>query len=495
MPKHNQFIKKLKSQFVSINNTLESYFNSLKIFITNLKKLKLSQNNKAFLVFIVIVILFISYYLIPTVYNKDLIKLEIKNQVFKKYNIDIKFNNEIKYGLLPKPHFYTKNLYILLDEKKVGIVDNFKINLDHGNFFSFNKIQFKDLIFDKTDFSINDKDMVFFEELLKTEASENKIIIKNSNIFFKNDNGDILFINKIKKSEFYYDSYNLVNVLKSKNEIFNVPYKLTIKNDKFNKIISSKFSSQKVRLNIENEISYDTETKEGLMEILFVNKTTSFRYRLQKEILNFFNDNEKNKYNGLIEFKPFYLKADFDYEGLSTKNLFNDDSILYSLIKSEIFNNENLNININLNVRDIVNIDQLNNLFLNLSIESGDISFSDSNIMWKDDLKIYLNESLLGYDQDEIYLTGKVIVDIKDSDDFYKSFQIKKEYRKKINQIQFDFNYNFTQEQITFDNFKIDNKSSRNIENFVEKFNLNKKFFNKITFKNFVNDFFKVYFG
>ena len=167
MPKHNQFIKKLKSQFVSINNTIESYFNSLKIFITNLKKLKLSQNNKAFLVSFVIVILFISYYLIPTVYNKDLIKLEIKNQVFKKYNIDIKFNNEIKYGLLPKPHFYTKNLYILLDEKKVGIVDNFKINLDHGNFFSFNKIQFKDLIFDKTDFSINDKDMVFFEDLLK----------------------------------------------------------------------------------------------------------------------------------------------------------------------------------------------------------------------------------------------------------------------------------------------------------------------------------------
>ena len=97
--------------------------------------------------------------------------------------------------------------------------------------------------------------------------------------------------------------------------------------------------------------------------------------------------------------------------------------------------------------------------------------------------------------QDQIYLTGKVIVDVKDSDDFYKSFQIKKEYRKKINQIQFDFNYNFTQEQITFDNFRIDNKSSRNIENFVEKFNLNKKFFNKITFKNFVNDFFKVYFG
>jgi len=495
MPKHNQFIKKLNSQFVSINNTLESYFNSLKIFITNFKKLKLSQNNKAFLVSIVIIILFISYYLIPTIYSKDLIKLEIKNQVFKKYNIDIKFNDKIKYSLLPKPHFYTKNLSILLNQEEIGIVNNFRINLNHSNFFSLNKIQFKDLTFDKTDFNINDNDISFFEELLKTEPSENKIIIKNSNIFFKNNNGDILFINKIKKSEFYYDSYNLVNVLKSKNEIFNIPYKLTIKNDKFNKTVSSKFNSQKVRLNVENEISYDNKIKEGIMEILFVNKATSLRYRLQKDTLNFFTDGEKNKYNGLIEFKPFYLKADFVYEGISTKNLFDDDSILYSLIKSEIFNNENLNININLNVRDIVNIDQLNNLFLNLVIESGDINFSDSNIMWKDDLKIYLTESLLSYDQDEIYLIGKVMVDIIDADDFYKSFQIKKEYRKKINQIQFDFNYNFTKEKISFDNFRIDNKSSKNIENFVEKFNLSKKFFNKITFKNFVNDFFRVYFG
>ena len=115
--------------------------------------------------------------------------------------------------------------------------------------------------------------------------------------------------------------------------------------------------------------------------------------------------------------------------------------------------------------------------------------------MWKDDLKISLTESLLSYDQDEIYLTGKVILDIKDNIDFYKSFQIKKNYRKEIEQIKFDFNYNFTQKRISFDNFKIDNKSSSKVEDFVERFNSNRKLFNKITFKNFVNDFFKVYFG
>ena len=495
MPKHNQFIKKLKSQFVSINNTIESYFNNLKFFIKNLKKTKFSQNNKAFLVSILIVVLIISYYLIPTIYNKELVQLEIKNQVFKKYNIDIKFNNKIKYGLLPKPHFATTNLSILRDEKEIGIVKNFKINLKVNNFFSFNQIEFKDLIFNQSDFNIYQEDLVFFEELLKTEPSENKIIIKNSNIFLKNSNDDILFINKIKKSEFYYDSFNLINVLKSKNEIFNTPYKLIIKNDKFNKLVTTEFNSQKIRLRIKNEISYDSKNNKGLMEILFVNQSTALEFKLNDNSLNFSTEGEKNKYSGLIEFKPFYLSANFNYDGLSTKNWFDENSIVYNLIKSEIFNNKNLNLNINLKVRDIINISELNNLFLNLEVESGDISLSDSNIMWKDDLKIYLTESLLNYDQDEIYLIGKINIEVEDTNDFYKSFQVEKDYRKKIEKIQFDFNYNFTQQNISFNNFEIDNKPSLIIENFVEKFNSNKKFFNKITFKNFVNDLFKIYFG
>ena len=149
----------------------------------------------------------------------------------------------------------------------------------------------------------------------------------------------------------------------------------------------------------------------------------------------------------------------------------------------------------NLNLKNIINIEELNNLFLKLTIESGNINFSNSNFMWKDDLKIFLNDSLLNYDENEIYLTGKIILDIKDLDDFYRSFQINKKNRKKIKEIQFDFNYNFTQDKITFDNFNINKKANRKIDQFIEKFNLNSKMFNKITFKNFVNDFFKVYSG
>ena len=58
-----------------------------------------------------------------------------------------------------------------------------------------------------------------------------------------------------------------------------------------------------------------------------------------------------------------------------------------------------MNIDIDINVADITNIDELNDLFFKLNIEQGNISPSDSSIMWKDDLKITLVESLFINDQ------------------------------------------------------------------------------------------------
>ena len=54
------------------------------------------------------------------------------------------------------------------------------------------------------------------KDFLKTEPNENKITIKNSNIFFKNKDDEVLFINKIDKSKFFYDSNNLKNSLTQK---------------------------------------------------------------------------------------------------------------------------------------------------------------------------------------------------------------------------------------------------------------------------------------
>ena len=435
-------IKKIRKIVLSINNLFEGYFNNLKNLKSNFKKGKLIRNNRVFLSSGVLIILILSYFLLPTIYEKNLIQSKIKNQIFKKYNIDLKFNEDIKYGLLPKPHFSAKNLSILRNENEIGLTKNLKIFINISHFFSINEVEIKNLVFKKTDFNIKIDDLTFFKKLLTTAPNENEIIFKNSNLFFRSNDDEILFLNKIYDSKFYYDSYNLENVLIAKNELFNAPYKLVIKNNKFNKNIFSRFKSQRIRLNIENNLSYEDNFKKGLLDILFVNKSASLNYLIKENSL-IFNTNDPKIFNGSMNFKPFYLAIKLNYEGLSTKNLFNDESIIMYLIKSEIMNNENLNVNIEFNVKDLTNLNELSNLSLNLGLEQGDIIFSKSKIIWRDNVEIELNEGLLNYVNNEIILTGKLTINAQDIGDFYRSFQIKKNDRKKIKKIQFDFAYNF----------------------------------------------------
>lgn len=495
MNKHSLLIKKIKKQFLSINSLLESYFNKLKHFKSNFKKSEIIRNNRVYFGLGGVVILTLFYFLIPTFYNKDNIQSEIKNQILKKYNIDIKFKEKIRYGLLPKPHFSAKNLLVLKDKKEIGAASDFKIYIGLQNYFSTTNLKMRDLVFNNTIFNIEIDDLTFFQRLLQTEPNENKIVIRNSDIFFKSEDNETLFLNKILNSKFFYDSFNLENIFTSKNKIFNIPYKLIIKNDKFNKEIFTKFNANKIRLVIENVINYESDYKKGLLDILFVNKNTSLNYELKKNSLEFTSE-ENGFFEGLIEFRPFFFKASVNYEGLSTKNLFKDDSIIIELIKSELLNNQNLNVNINLFVKDITNIDELNDLNLNISLDQSNINFLKSKIMWKEDLEIIMNEGLLNYDQDEIYLNGKLIINTINIDNFYRSFQINKSNRKDINKIELDFVYNFNKKKFRFDNVKIDNSSNEKLDSFIDSHNFSGKTFdNKIMFKNFINNFFISYSG
>ena len=60
---------------------------------------------------------------------------------------------------------------------------------------------------------------------------------------------------------------------------------------------------------------------------------------------------------------------------MSSKNLIDKDSILIDIIKTEIFNNKNLNAKINLNLKDIIDINELNNLLLKLRLKKEKLIF------------------------------------------------------------------------------------------------------------------------
>ena len=496
MQKFNTFTKNLSKRFISINNSIESYFNKFNDLKSRFKKSKLDKNNKVFIVIGAIFLIVVGYFSMPIMYDVNKIKSGIKNQIFSRHNINIQFNEKLSYGFFPKPHFYSKNLTIIHDGKNIANIKNFKTYISIDRLFAMNYLSLKDIVFKNIDFKINKDDLVFFSSLLASKSNENYLILKNGNIFFQDEDEELLFINKISKNKIFYDFKNFENVLSLNNEIFNIPYQLIIKNNEVEKKLFLKFNSKKIRLSIDSENDYNKEKINGLLSALLINETTKLNYNISKNSLIFKSEDKRNNYQGSIDFKPFYLSANFDYNMIKTKNLFSEESIFTDLIKSEIFNNRNLNIDLNFSAKNINDLNGLNKLDLKISMANGNISPSGSRVMWKDDLEIKLEDSLLTYDKDQIYILTKIIIDIKDVDDFYRSFQIPKKFRKKIEKIEFDVNYNLTEKKLNFDFVKIDNKSDDNLAEFINSFNQSeKKIINKIVFKNFVNKFFSAYAG
>ena len=494
MRKQNLSFKQIGKQILSINTLIESYFNKIRQFVLNFKKIKFDKNNRVFLGFVAFIFLTFVYFLIPAAYNKNLIQAEIENQIFQKYKISVRFNNKISYRLFPKPNFSSKNLTILNNKNEIANVKNFKIFISFKNFFKINQIYTKDLLLDRSDFNIKNNDLNFFINLMKIEPNRNKVIIKDSNIFFRNKNDEVLFINQINKSYFYYDFKNLKNVLNSKNKVFNIPFKLISQNDKLNKKFEFKFNSKKLVLKIENETNYSKKNINSDLKITFKNRNNLFRYKVKKNSLNFNLKDSNKTYDGIVEFKPFYFTSNLNYNVLKLNDFVNP--FLIQIFKSQIFNNENLNAKINFNVKNIYDFDRFSNLMLKLRIEQGKMTFSNSQINWKDNVNLSLEDAMLDFENEKIYFNGKMLVDIKDKNDFYRSFQINKNFRKDLKKIEFDFNYDFIENKVYFDNLRLDNKTNENLDKFISKFNTNDaKFFNKITFKSFVNKIFNAYFG
>ena len=65
-----------------------------------------------------------------------------------------------------------------------------------------------------------------------------------------------------------------------------------------------------------------------------------------------------------------------------------------------------------------------------------------------------------------------------------------------MKQMQLDYVYNFNTKSITFENPRVDGKQNQKLDEFLNIFNSEQdRIFNKIIFKNFMNNFFNAYAG
>ncbi len=496
MRKPNSFIKYLKIINISINSLLEKNLNKLKF--VNL--IKLAQSNKIFLSIVASVILFLSYLSIPHVYIQTEISKELNNKLNNKFELELNFSNKINYKFFPRPHFVSYNSSIIHNEKKISEIKNLKIFVSLKNLFSLKKLKINEVVMEDTNFNLNKENYNFFITVLDNDFENSSLKIINGNVFFRNINDEVLFINKIIKIKYFFDKKELKNILYSENEIFNIPYSVKLFNDKSKQKIYSKLNFNFLKLQIENFYTYKDDIKLGLADIIFNKHQSSIKYSINQNLFEFifFNklDNPKFSYKGKFNFKPFYSSIKGDTKELNLSYLFNSNAIISELLKTEIFNNKNINFNLNVKADKIKNFNNFTGIFLNSKIQEGLIDIDNTIFGWKNYAIFEIFNSLIYVKNGELVLDGTANINVVENNEIYKFLLTPKKFRKKIKKIDLNYTYNFSQKLISLNDIRIDGRLSANVSKIINNISIkNDNLKNKIYFKNLLNEALKAYAG
>ena len=127
-----------------IKNTLITKYNKIyKYFLNKLNatnKKSVSFLNKLIISSISLLFVYIFYLLIPNFYDKLWIQNNVKAKLLNEFNINFNVSSDIKYEILPSPHFTFKNVIISNDvpdkSEKISEIKNLKIFISQKNFFN-----------------------------------------------------------------------------------------------------------------------------------------------------------------------------------------------------------------------------------------------------------------------------------------------------------------------------------------------------------------------
>ena len=500
--KLNKLNSLLKIKLNKLNNLLKIKLNNLlKIklnFFFKKKKLRASTSyNRASLFLVGVIFFILSYLSIPYLYNSNKLIDNVENQLSKNLNINFNLSENYRYSFFPRPYFEFEEVSFLNQIENLG---KMKVNISISKLLFPSKIKIKDAALSKVNFNVNKQNYNFFIELLKNDFSNFTFEIKNSNIFYRNIQNDVLFINKIRNLKYYYDVKKLSNFFEADNEIFNISYGIKFKNDLVKKKITSIINFDLLKIKIENILNYKNFEKEGLIKFFYNKKKSRAEYNFSKDFFKFnFSDKSLDPnfiYKGTINLKPFFSESSGIIKEINSNELLNPNSILIQFLKTEVLNNKNLNMNTSINAKKITSFKDLINLVLMVKINEGLIDINKTTFSWLDNIDFKISDSLIHMKNNNLVLDALITIKINDYNELYKIFQTPRNYRKEIKKIEFNLSYNFDQFTANLNDIKVDGLLNKKINKTLNQFILkDNKLQNRIYFKNLMNKAIKFYAG
>ncbi len=500
MFKKKLFYKKFTKLVLSITDRIESFFNLFRGWsivkgwnIVKKKYFNASRGTTKRNIFIGLISIFLAivvYFSLPSFYDKNKIKAHIENQILQRYNFEIELNENLQYNLFPKPNFSSKNIEIIYGNKIISKSENTRFFLSISDFLNFDNIDTKNTIFKGTKFKIDKSKLNFFFDLLNNNTTNQNIDFIDSKFFYLDQYDEVIFLADIKRLNYLFFE-DFLNEVKTKLNVFNLPVNFLSRHDLTNKNIFTEINLNSIKLKIENNLNYKSNEIAGELKLNFINNRETVNYNLKNKNLTYAATDRNIK--GEINIKPFFLSSNLEFKNLQIKKIFDEDSIIVNLFKSEILNNINLNGKISVIINNLDDLKHVGAVKFDIQFEEGVIFISNLNFIFKDSVIFNFRDVNLIVDNDQLKFIGDIIMDFKNMQNFYSYFQIKRNYRKNIDRINSSFVFNLDNNLFELNQLEIDGVNKEILSQFLNDLNSKEKdFFNKVTIKNTIRDFFRV---
>ena len=501
-------MKNIKHKIIDFNNIVINFFN--KIFQSKkykYKKLsKISNFNKGLIFLISLLFLYLFYLSLPSLYDKERLQKEMASKLKEEFKIDFSISSQINYSILPAPHIQVKNVKIFNDRSdilnEIAQIKDLKIFISQANLFNQDKLKIRKILINHANFSIKKNDFEFINNFINQKFSTKKIIIKNSNIFYKAQNNETLSIFKISNLNFFLNIKKIINQIDAKGKIYQIPFKFKWTRD-FDQSSSKKtvFEMSKLNLKSVNISSIKDSKYTADNKLVFGGSKFIFNYEIRDSLVILKSSNSKLlndnlKYDGFIQLNPFDLTLNIESKKIDYNKYVLFNNFFQEILKTNLLFNENLNAKISFTTKNIFNNKLFNNLTLLLNFNNGDINFNKSYLSNDNIGKLNLDYGKIYKEDNQLVFKGKFNFVIKDENQFFRTFQIPKNSRAKVQNIYFDIEFNLFDKEFKITSLKLNdlNLEENDITlNLLDDYNKKNQIENWIDLKSFVNKVFLIY--
>ena len=353
----------------------------------------------------------------------------------------------ISFRFIPSPHLLIKKADLKIgknEKKELSKLKNVKVFISLLDLYNKDIFKIKRLEVKKANFYLNTISLKNFSTNLKKNIV-NKLIIKNSTVFFKDINDEVVLISKFKDFDYKIDFVNNKKVLKINGNVFDSDFELKYLLDyEFPNIqnLSIELKNPNIYFEniIEDNLQKENNIRKGNLILQFLSQKNNILYKIDNNNIKFSNSNIRNStfnLKGSLNYKPFYFNLSLD---LLENNLTGLENYLYLIYKNENLKFENLSGKLRINLKNIDH-KSLKKGWIQLNFEDSKLKLEDAKFDIGDFAVLTISEYEYLENNNQI-LQMKIKIKINNKEKFNRFLFNYKKDKLSVENLYFTYQHN-----------------------------------------------------